>query len=70
VSPDFLSCAPMTMRSACMVSWNAEPWRRNSGFMHKPKYAPHFFFDSFSSMGLTVFWVVPGMTVLLIIVRW
>lgn len=65
MSTDFLSFPPMTTRSALNVSWNAEPWRRNSGFIHKPKSVPHFFFDSISRMGLTVFCVVPGTTVLL-----
>lgn len=60
----------MTTRSAFIVSWNAEPCRRNSGFMHRPKSLPHCFFDSCSRMDLTVFWVVPGTTVLFIIVIW
>jgi len=70
VSPDFLSYSPMTRRSGLIVSSNAEPWRRNSGFMHKPKSGPHFFFDSFSRIGLTRFCVVPGTTVLFITTTW
>ena len=70
MSPDFLSYSPMTMRSVCIVSSKAEPWRRNSGLMHKPKSGPHFFFDSFSRIGLTRSCVVPGTTVLFITTTW
>lgn len=70
MSPAFLSCEPMTMRSAFSVSWKAEPWRRNSGFMHRPKCLSHCFLDSFSRMGRTMFWVVPGTTVLLMTTAW
>jgi len=60
----------MTTRSACIVSWNAEPWRRNSGFMQRPKFLPHFRFDAFSRIGLTRFCVVPGTTVLFTVTTW
>jgi len=69
VSPDFLSCSPRIIRSGFRVSWRAEPSRRNSGFMHKPKSEPHFLFECFSRVGLTMFCVVPGTTVLLTTTR-
>ena len=70
MSPDFLSCSPMMMRSGFRVSWRADPSRRNSGFMHRPKLMPHCLFECFSRVGLTMFCVVPGITVLLTTTRW
>jgi len=70
VSPDFLSCSPMMIRSGFKASWRAEPSRRNSGFMHKPKSEPQCLFECFSRRGLTTFFVVPGTTVLFITTRW
>jgi len=70
VSPDFLSCSPMIMRSGFSVSWRADPSRRNSGFMHKPKSLPQCLRECFSRVGLTVFSVVPGITVLFTTTKW
>lgn len=48
----------------------AFPSRRNSGLKHRRKCLPHFLLLCFSSSGLTMFSVVPGVTVLFTTIRW
>jgi len=70
VSPDLLSCSPMMIRSGFRASWRAEPSRKNSGFIHKPKSEPQCLFECFSRRGLTTLSVVPGTTVLFTTTKW
>jgi len=60
----------MIMRSGLRASCSADPSFRNSGFMHKPKSLPQCLRECFSKVGLTVFSVVPGMTVLFTTTKW
>src|SRR3989338_7626728 len=57
---DLLSEEPIMILSGLKKSSRAEPSFKNSGFITTPKSLPNFLFDADSSIGMTVFSIVPG----------